>query len=151
MPTAIGVHTIVEDREEGQEKNWDVYCPTEGRRICSKFSEDGFAMYEFVFKDLRFRSPFSHLAVGVFGWLNLAPSQLHPNSLPFIRAFEMLCEYHEVEPTLSLFFHFFKLQRQSTKDGRHSWLAVDSLFETELDAEEDGAVRRDEEGNEMTR
>ncbi|MCI68817.1 hypothetical protein A2U01_0090078, partial [Trifolium medium] len=32
-----------------------------------------------------------------------------------------------------------------------SQLAVDSLFETELDTEEDGAVRRDEEGNETTR
>ncbi|MCI73748.1 hypothetical protein A2U01_0095012, partial [Trifolium medium] len=32
-----------------------------------------------------------------------------------------------------------------------SQLAVDSLFETELDTEEDGDVRRDEEGNEMTR
>ncbi|MCI51717.1 hypothetical protein A2U01_0072961, partial [Trifolium medium] len=39
-PTALGGHTIVEDREEGQEGNWDVYCPTEGRRICSEFSED---------------------------------------------------------------------------------------------------------------
>ncbi|MCI47620.1 hypothetical protein A2U01_0068862, partial [Trifolium medium] len=28
---------------------------------------------------------------------------------------------------------------------------VDSLFETELDTEEDGTVHRDEEGNEMTR
>ncbi|MCI60292.1 hypothetical protein A2U01_0081547, partial [Trifolium medium] len=32
-----------------------------------------------------------------------------------------------------------------------SQLAVDSLFETELDVDEDGTVRRDEEGNEMTR
>ncbi|MCI28943.1 hypothetical protein A2U01_0050146, partial [Trifolium medium] len=32
-----------------------------------------------------------------------------------------------------------------------SQLAVDSLFETELDVAEDGIVRRDEEGNEMTR
>ncbi|MCH84476.1 hypothetical protein A2U01_0005308, partial [Trifolium medium] len=32
-----------------------------------------------------------------------------------------------------------------------SQLAVDSLFETELDADEDGAVHRDEEGNEITR
>ncbi|MCH96246.1 hypothetical protein A2U01_0017230, partial [Trifolium medium] len=61
-PTALGLHTVVEDREEGQEKNWDVYCLTEGRRIYSEFSEDEFAMYEFVFKDLRFRFPFSHLA-----------------------------------------------------------------------------------------
>ncbi|MCI75176.1 hypothetical protein A2U01_0096444, partial [Trifolium medium] len=42
-PTALGVHTIVEDREEGQERNWDVYCSTEGRRIYSEFSGDEFA------------------------------------------------------------------------------------------------------------
>ncbi|MCI45698.1 hypothetical protein A2U01_0066937, partial [Trifolium medium] len=32
-----------------------------------------------------------------------------------------------------------------------SQLAVDSLFETELDVEEDGTVRRNEVGNEITR
>ncbi|MCI93352.1 hypothetical protein A2U01_0114650, partial [Trifolium medium] len=61
--------------------------PLEGKRICSAFSEDGFSMYEFAFKDLKFRLPFSNLAIGVFGWLNLALSQLHPNSLAFIWAF----------------------------------------------------------------
>ncbi|MCI90332.1 hypothetical protein A2U01_0111624, partial [Trifolium medium] len=30
-------------------------------------------------------------------------------------------------------------------------LAVDNLFVSELDTEQDGTVRRDEEGNEMTR
>ncbi|MCI69523.1 hypothetical protein A2U01_0090785, partial [Trifolium medium] len=48
-PTARGVYTIVEDTEEGQEQNWDVYCPTVGKRVCSEFSDDGFAMYEFAF------------------------------------------------------------------------------------------------------
>ncbi|MCI67852.1 hypothetical protein A2U01_0089111, partial [Trifolium medium] len=44
--------------------------------------------------------------------------------MAFIRTFEMLCEYLEVDPTLSLFFRIFKLQRQSTKDGRHSWVSL---------------------------
>ncbi|MCI86157.1 hypothetical protein A2U01_0107436, partial [Trifolium medium] len=65
-PTAGGTYTIVEDGEEGQGRNWDVYCPTAGKRVCSEFSDDGFAMYEFAFKDLGFRLPFSDLATGVF-------------------------------------------------------------------------------------
>ncbi|MCI63369.1 hypothetical protein A2U01_0084626, partial [Trifolium medium] len=80
---------IVENRN-GQPANWEVHCPLEGRRICSPFSESGFSMYEFVFKDLKFHMPFSNLTIRVFGRLNLAPSQLHPNSLAFIRAFEMV-------------------------------------------------------------
>ncbi|MCI85158.1 hypothetical protein A2U01_0106437, partial [Trifolium medium] len=61
-------------------QNWEVHCPQPTQRICSKFPEEGFGMYEFVFKDLRLRLPFSGFASGVFGWMNLAPSQLHPNS-----------------------------------------------------------------------
>ncbi|MCI49189.1 hypothetical protein A2U01_0070432, partial [Trifolium medium] len=36
-PTASGTYTIVEDVGEGQEHNWDVYCPTAGKRVCSEF------------------------------------------------------------------------------------------------------------------
>ncbi|MCI43670.1 hypothetical protein A2U01_0064908, partial [Trifolium medium] len=67
----------------------------------------------------------------------MAPSQLHPNLLAFIRAFEMLCEYQEVEPTMSLFFRFFKLERQSRKDGRHSWVSLKQqvkLFKMYIDS-----------------
>jgi hypothetical protein len=45
-----------------------------GKQVCSKFSEDGFAMYEYAFKELGLRLPFSELAMGVFGYLKLAPS-----------------------------------------------------------------------------
>jgi hypothetical protein len=80
-------------------------------------------MYEFSFKDLGFRMPFSALAIGIFDRLHLAPSQLHPNSLAFIRAFELLCEYLEVEPTLPLFFRIFKIQRQTLR-GRQGWVSL---------------------------
>ncbi|MCI56918.1 hypothetical protein A2U01_0078169, partial [Trifolium medium] len=55
--TAGGTYTIVEDVGEGQEQNWDIYCPTAGKCVCSEFSDDGFAMYEFAFKELGFRLP----------------------------------------------------------------------------------------------
>ncbi|GAU47136.1 hypothetical protein TSUD_379140 [Trifolium subterraneum] len=117
------VCSIVEDKGEGDPENWEVHVPEEGKRVCSEFSEGGFAMYEFAFKDLKFRLPFSDFVVGVFERLRLAPSQLHPNSLAFIRAFELLCDYLEVEPTLHLFFRIFKIQRQTVR-GRQGWVSL---------------------------
>jgi hypothetical protein len=50
-------------------------------------------MYEFVFKELGVRLPFSPLVVEIFRFLRLAPSQLHPNAMAFVLAFQHLCEY----------------------------------------------------------
>jgi hypothetical protein len=94
----------------------------EGKRVCSTFSEDGFAMYEYAFEELGLRLPFSDFAMGVFGHLKLAPSQFNPNSLAFLRAFEFVCEYLQITPTVHLFFRIFKLQRQP-KDGRQGWVS----------------------------
>ncbi|MCI73050.1 hypothetical protein A2U01_0094314, partial [Trifolium medium] len=55
-PTALGVYTIVEEDWEVVQ-NWEVHCPQPTQRICSRFSEEGSGMYEFVFKDLRLRLP----------------------------------------------------------------------------------------------
>jgi hypothetical protein len=56
-------------------------------------------IYEFVFKDLQLKLPFSPLAVEIFSLFKLAPSQIHPNLMAFVIAFERLCEYKSVEPT----------------------------------------------------
>ncbi|MCI42558.1 hypothetical protein A2U01_0063795, partial [Trifolium medium] len=61
-PTAGEKFLTVED---GSGKNWELYYPVEGKRICSAYSEDGFAMYEFAFKELGFRLSFSEFAMGV--------------------------------------------------------------------------------------
>ena len=50
-------------------------------------------MYEFVFEEVGMRFPFNDFQVGVFQWLQLAPSQLHPNALAFMRPFELVCQY----------------------------------------------------------
>ncbi|MCH91513.1 hypothetical protein A2U01_0012440 [Trifolium medium] len=60
------LHTVVEERRDGP-KNWEVDILHEEARICSKFDEEGFAMYGFVFKDLRFCLPFNNFAMGYLG------------------------------------------------------------------------------------
>ena len=80
-------------------------------------------MYEIAFKDLGLKLPFSDFQVGVFNHLELALSQLHPNSIAFIRAFELTCRFLRIGATIPLFFRVFHLQRQS-RGGRHNWVSL---------------------------
>jgi hypothetical protein len=129
-PTALGVYTILE--EDPAPGNFAVYNPGPQHRICSTFHRNAFGMYEFVFRELRLKLPFSPLAVEIFDWLRLAPSQIHPNSMAFVIAFERLCDYKNVVPTRPLFFRVFKLQRTTNKLGQRSWVSLKqrvSLFD----------------------
>ncbi|CAJ2655906.1 unnamed protein product [Trifolium pratense] len=112
--------TVVED--PGSD-NWEVHAPAEGERVCSSYTGGRFTMYEMAFKELGFRLPFNDLEAGIFGRLKVAPSQLHPNSLAFIRAYEILCRYLEVEATVALFFYIFQIQRQKVGD-RQGWISL---------------------------
>jgi hypothetical protein len=104
-PTLLDVFGILEKNPE--EENYVAYAPKPWLRICSELSELGCFMYEVVFKFQGLRLPFSPFAMEVFKHLDLAPSQLHPNSMAFIIAFERLCDYHSVAPTVKLFFQNF--------------------------------------------
>jgi hypothetical protein len=88
--TSLGVFTIVE--EDPAPGDFGVYNVGPHQKICSTFHREGFGMYEFVFKELGLRLPFSPLATEIFAFLRLAPSQLHPNAMAFVLAFEHLCE-----------------------------------------------------------
>ncbi|GAU48691.1 hypothetical protein TSUD_186840 [Trifolium subterraneum] len=78
--------------------------------------------------------------VAVFKYLHLTPSQLHPNSLAFIRAFEMTAAYLGFLPTIPLFFHAFHLQRSRPKgdiDNKFGWVSLKQkvkLFEMFLES-----------------
>ncbi|MCH82339.1 hypothetical protein A2U01_0003142 [Trifolium medium] len=102
------LYTIVDDKGNGP-ANWDTYMFVEGKWIYSPYAEDGFAMYEVAFKDLRYRLPFNDFEAEVFGRLKLAPSQLHPNAMAFIRAYQVLCKHLGVEATVPFFFYVFKI------------------------------------------
>ena len=81
------------------------------------------------------RFPFNDFQVGVSQWLQLAPSQLHPNALAFMQAFELVCQYLQIGPMLPLFFCIFHLQRQSIGGGK-TWVSfkqVGKLFRPYLE------------------
>ncbi|MCI53733.1 hypothetical protein A2U01_0074980, partial [Trifolium medium] len=54
--------------------------------------------------------------------MNVAPSQLHPNSWAFIKAFEVMCLGLEVTPTVGVFFGFFQVKNVSP----HSLISLSS-------------------------
>jgi hypothetical protein len=120
--TSLNVFTILE--EDPAPGNFRAYNVGPHQKICSTFHRDGFSMYEFVFKELGLRLPFSSLATEIFRFLRLAPSQLHPNAMAFVLAFEHLCEYKGVAPTRALFFRVFQLQRTTREFGRRSWVSL---------------------------
>ncbi|QHO08330.1 uncharacterized protein DS421_14g471640 [Arachis hypogaea] len=67
-----------------------------------------FYMYSAVFVGLGVRFPFSEFERGVLMQLKCAPSQLHPNSWAFVRAFEILMGVLEIEALLKVFFALFQ-------------------------------------------
>ena len=104
-------YTVVErgGSQPGFQKNFVVTRPSIDARIFSEFTEYGFPMYEIVFRDLGLTLPFSDFQAGVFCHLNMAPSQLHPNSISFLRAFELTCRFLRIGATIPLFFRVFHL------------------------------------------
>jgi hypothetical protein len=82
-------------------------------------------MYQIAFEEFGYRLPFNDFEVGVFNHLRLAPSQLHPNSLAFLRAFEVVAAYLRIVPTLDLFFYIFRIQRTKPKGDaeKYGWVS----------------------------
>ena len=68
-----------------------------------------FYFYAKVLEDMFIRIPFTDFKVDVLKMVNVASSQLRPNSWGFIKAFEMICEVLDVTPTIGLFFLTLKL------------------------------------------
>ncbi|GAU46914.1 hypothetical protein TSUD_402950 [Trifolium subterraneum] len=91
--------------------DWEVRIPGANQRICTTFKNGGFPMYQIAFEHMGLRLPFTDLEMAIFNHLEICPSQLHPNSLAFIRAFEIVAAYLELAPTVPLFFHVFGIQR----------------------------------------
>jgi len=77
----------------------------EGERICDQRPEgivdESFLMYMAVFEEFGVKIPFTTFKMDVLKFLNVAPSEIHPNSLTFIRGFEIL---HKIHPNSLTFF-----------------------------------------------
>ena len=64
-------------------------------------------VYRTMFKYLGVRLPFMEFEHRALVQMNVAPTQLHPNSLAFVRYFEVLIEFLGEELSLNVFFSFF--------------------------------------------
>ncbi|QCD93788.1 hypothetical protein DEO72_LG5g1864 [Vigna unguiculata] len=64
-------------------------------------------MYMCHFSQLHVRLPFDDFTMGVLRALNVAPTQLHPNSWAYLQAFRILCESLYLEPTPYAFLYFY--------------------------------------------
>jgi len=55
--------------------------------------------------------------------VNVAPSQLHPNSWAFVRAFAILCHYLGHTPSVDVFLYFFKAK----SSGQKLWVSFNGV------------------------
>ncbi|QCD89722.1 hypothetical protein DEO72_LG4g668 [Vigna unguiculata] len=83
-------------------------------------TEKFFYMYMCHFSQLHVRLPLDDFTMGVLRALNVAPTQLHPNSWAYLQAFRILCKSLYLEPTPYAFLYFYdtKPQRPAT------WLSL---------------------------
>jgi len=86
----------------------------------SSFPVDFFLMYARVMKDSCIVIPFDDLCSDVLRFLNIAPTQLHPNGWAYLRAFQFVCSALAITPTIPLFFTHYST-RPSNKVG---WLSL---------------------------
>ena len=67
-------------------------------------------LYVTLFEKLGLRLPFNTFEKELLTVLNVSPSQLHPNSWAFIRAFQILCTHFGITPSSNMFLYFFELR-----------------------------------------
>ncbi|KOM45650.1 hypothetical protein LR48_Vigan06g095600 [Vigna angularis] len=87
-------------------------------RVCygrENASDEFFYCYAALFYDLYVRLPFTTFQMDVLRTLNVAPSQLHPNSWGYVQAFGVLCRALGIRPTVGLFLYFFRCRPVATK------------------------------------
>ena len=72
-----------------------------------------FYMYMCHFSQLHVRLPLEDFAMGVLRLLNVAPTQLHPNSWAYLQAFCVLCQslYLQSSPLTFLYFYDTSISR----------------------------------------
>jgi len=92
-------------------------------RVCheqERAAEKFFYMYMCHFSQLHVRSPLDDFTMGVLRALNVAPTQLHPNSWAYMQAFRVLCQSVYLQPSPYAFLYFYYTRpRQPT-----TWLSL---------------------------
>lgn len=117
---------MIEECAPNSPQNWSVSCPLLIDRICIAFPFDYFAMYVYILKEVGFWLPFTSFQMALLIDLTLAPFRLNPNTFPFMRAFEIVCEYLQIGATMPFFLRYFRVQRQSS-EGQYNWVSFKNV------------------------
>jgi len=80
--------------------------------------EPFFFMYSTIFKRIKLRLPFTGFKHALLTEVNVAPAQLHPNNLAFVRAFAILCNHFVHTPSVDVFLFFFEAKNH----GKRLWI-----------------------------
>ncbi|MED6159893.1 hypothetical protein PIB30_046483 [Stylosanthes scabra] len=97
-------------------KKYRVVAPSPEDRACYVDPEGDSCIfvYEPIFTKVGVRVPFSEFEIEVLNGCEVAPSQIHPNSWGFIRAYEVVCKESEV----------FEMNEESVRDFKNLYLKV---------------------------
>jgi len=104
----IGKHTILKSDASDGILAIDYYRPID--TICiGRSSSEGifFFVYSCLFSDLHVALPFDDFTKGVLRTLNVAPSQLHPNTWASLQTFCLICDMFRLSPTSSIFLSYY--------------------------------------------
>ena len=69
------------------------------------------------------RLPFSRFERELLTEINIAPAQLHPNGWPFVKAFDVLCDFFGCTPSVDIYIHFFEVKKQ----GKSLWVSLSNI------------------------
>jgi hypothetical protein len=82
--------------------------------------DESYFVYTAFLEEFGVKIPFTPFEMDVLRLLNVAPTQIRPNSWPFICAFEVLCKSLGLEPAVGVSFHFY-----GTKDvNKGTWISI---------------------------
>jgi len=83
---------------------------------------DFFYVYSTLFADLKVILPFDEFTMDVLRFLNLAPTQLHPNSWACMQAFRMVCQLFDLTPRAEVFLFYYNTHSANPV----SWVSLTS-------------------------
>ena len=99
----------------------------EGKPVCvddrANPKEPFFFMYSKIFQQIKLHLPFTGFERVLLTEVNMAPSQLHPNSWAFVRAFSILCNHFGHTPSVDVFLYFFVMKNP----GKRLWLSFNGV------------------------
>jgi len=81
-----------------------------------------FFVYVCLFNELHVTIPFNEFTMGVLRILNIAPTQLHPNSWAAFQAFRAICDAFRLMSSPNLFFFYYNSRLTTLV----SWLSLTS-------------------------